>query len=166
MKEVLLFYTNYLVMNGLACKNQNKLLELAVKYLLLGNDEKSFKNNPRDKYELDFQKCEGLIRSSFKFDYKYDPYELEYLHFYDFYNDLQNLSTSEFGNCCILNRVMQILEEDVSKIKDSKQQRQIIEAQKELTEKYCKTKNKELNEKEKNSVINLYKELGLMKGGT
>ena len=61
---------------------------------------------------------------------------------------------------------MQILEEDVSKIKDSKQQRQIIEAQKELTQKYCKTKNKELNEKEKNSVISLYKELGLMKGGT
>jgi len=153
-------------MHGLECKDQNKLLELGVKYLLLGKEEKSLKTQPRDKFELDFTKCEGLIRSSFKFDYKYDPYELDYLHYYDFYNDLENLSTSEFGNCCILNRVTQILNKDVSNIKDSKEQRNIIDAQKELQQRYCKNTTKEMTDKEKNSVMNLYRELGLMKGGT
>ena len=147
--------------DGLDCENQNKLLELGMKYLLLGREEKSLKNEPRDKYELDFNKCIGLIKASFKFDYKYDPYELEYLHWYDFYNDLESLSTSEFGNCCILNRIVSILEQEPKEIKDSKQRQKLIDAQKLLKEKYCKKEEKKMTKEQEESARAFYKSLGI-----
>lgn len=147
--------------DGLDCENQNKLLELAMKYLLLGKDKNSLKNESRDKYELDFSKCIGLIKASFKFDYKYDPYELEYLHWYDFYNDLESLSTSEFGNCCILNRVTSILNQEPKEIKDNKQRQNVIKAQKMLKEKYCKKEEKEITKEQEESAKAFYKSLGI-----
>ena len=147
---------------GLNCKNQNKLLELAVKYLSLGNTEKELKNQPDKKYDLDFTKCKGLIKSSFKFDYNYDPYDLKYLHWYDYYNDLSNLSTSEFGNCCILNRIISILETEESKIKDSKEQKKMAEAKILLKQKYCKEKEVKLTPEQEKSAEELYKALGLI----
>lgn len=147
--------------DGLECQNQNKLLELAMKYLLLGEDKKELKNDFHDKYELDFNKCIGLIKASFKFDYKYDPYELEYLHWYDFYNDLESLSTSEFGNCCILNRITSILNQEPKEIKDNKSRQKLIEAQKLLIEKYCKTKEKEITKEQEESAKAFYKSLGI-----
>lgn len=147
--------------DGLDCENQNRLLELAMKYLLLGREEKSLKNDSHDKYELDFNKCIGLIKASFKFDYKYDPYELEYLHWYDFYNDLESLSTSEFGNCCILNRIVSILEQEPKEIKDSKQRQKLIDAQKLLKEKYCKKQEKEMTKEQEESARAFYKSLGI-----
>ena len=147
--------------DGLDCENQNKLLELGMKYLLLGREEKSLKNESHDKYELDFNKCVGLIKASFKFDYKYDPYELEYLHWYDFYNDLESLSTSEFGNCCILNRIVSILEQEPKEIKDSKQRQKLIDAQKLLKEKYCKKQKKEMTKEQEESARAFYKSLGI-----
>ena len=147
--------------DGLDCENQNRLLELAMKYLLLGKEQNSLKNEPRDKYELDFSKCIGLIKASFKFDYKYDPYELEYLHWYDFYNDLESLSTSEFGNCCILNRIISILEQEPKEIKDSKQRQKLIDAQKLLKEKYCKKEEKKMTKEQEESAKAFYKSLGI-----
>ena len=149
--------------SGLECENKEILLEKAIKYILFGKDKKELKINSSEKYELDFNKCEGLVKSSFKFDYGYDPYELEYLHYYDFYNDLSNLSSSEFGTCCVLSRIIMILSEDSSKIKDSKKRKELIDIQKELARKYCK--EKEMSEDEKKSVLDLYNELGLMRGG-
>lgn len=147
--------------NGLDCENQNKLLELAMKYLLLGSDKKELKNENKDKYELDFNKCIGLIKASFKFDYKYDPYELEYLHWYDFYNDLESLSTSEFGNCCILNRITSILNQEPKEIKDNKQRQKLIEAQKLLKQKYCKQEEVKITKEQEESAKAFYKSLGI-----
>lgn len=147
--------------DGLDCENQNKLLELGMKYLLLGNDKKELKNENKEKYELDFNKCIGLIKASFKFDYKYDPYELEYLHWYDFYNDLESLSTSEFGNCCILNRVTSILNQEPKEIKDNKQRQKLIEAQKLLSQKYCKQQEVKMTKEQEESAKAFYKSLGI-----
>ena len=147
---------------GLECTRMDKLIELARKYISLSsNEKKELKNDFQKNYELDFEKCEGLIRSSFKFDYQYDPYELEYLHWYDFYNDLSNLSTSEFGNCCVLNRIIGILDTDVSKIKDTKHKTNVINAQKEIKEKYCVTEEKEMTEEQKESAKEFYEALGI-----
>lgn len=147
---------------GLECTRMDKLLELGMRYInILNSEEKQIKNEDDKSFELDFIKCEGLIRSSFKFDYNYDPYNLNYLHWYDFYNDLQNLSTSEFGNCCILNRVTSVLNEDASKIKDSKEKKKLIEMQKELKEKYCIVKEKQQTDEQKESAKAFYKELGI-----
>ena len=147
--------------DGLDCENQNKLLELGMKYLLLGNDKKELKSENKEKYELDFNKCIGLIKASFKFDYKYDPYELEYLHWYDFYNDLESLSTSEFGNCCILNRITSILNQEPKEIKDNKQRQKLIEAQKLLQQKYCKQEEVKMTKEQEESAKAFYKSLGI-----
>lgn len=148
--------------NGLNCTRIEKLIELGVRYISLSiNEENTNNSDSREPFELDFEKCKGLIRSSFKFDYKYDPYELDYLHWYDFYNDLANLSTSEFGNCCILNRVIAILHEDVSKIKDDKLRQQTIKTQEELKRKYCVEKEVVLTEEQEKSAIEFYRQLGI-----
>ena len=147
--------------NGLDCKNQNKLLELGMKYLLLGREQNSLKNEPHDKYELDFNKCIGLIKASFKFDYNYDPYELKYLHWNDFYNDLESLSTSEFGNCCILNRITSILNQEPKEIKDNKARQRLIEAQKLLSQKYCKQEEVKMTKEQEESAKAFYKSLGI-----
>ena len=146
---------------GLKHNNLNKLLELSIKYLSLGQEQNSFKNDSDKDYELDYTKCEGLIRSSFKFDYKYDPYALEYLHWYDFYNDLMNLSTGEFGNCCILNRVAMVLEQDCSQIKDNKERTKVKNAQDSLKEKYCIYKTKNITAEQKESAKAFYESLGI-----
>lgn len=150
---------------GLDCENGDKLFELAMQYISLGNTEKQLKNEPDDKNQLDFIKCERLIQSSFKFDYGYDPYKEKYIHWYDFYHDLENLSSSEFGTCCALNRVASILNIDTSKMKD-KDAKKIRETQKDLRKKYCiQNKKEKLNNNEKENVVSLYKDLGLWKGG-
>ena len=87
----------------------------------------------------------------------------DYIHWYTFYNDLQNLSSSEFGTCCALNRVVSILNTDPSNLK-GKEAIQLKKTQKELMEKYCKVKKEEITTQEKESVVNLYKQLGLWKG--
>ena len=53
---------------GLKCENQNKLLKLGMQYLSLGRDIEQLKSENNNKYELDFNKCIGLIKASFKFD--------------------------------------------------------------------------------------------------
>lgn len=151
---------------GLNCvENQPRLLELAIRYMLLDDIEKDARNDFEKDFELDFSKCEGLIRSSFKFDYNYDPYELEYLHWYDFYNDLLNLSSSEFGTCCALNRIVATLSIDVGNIKDSKERERVIEEQQDIKKKYCTNKKGNMTDIQKESVANLYKKLGLWEGG-
>ena len=149
--------------DGLNCENQNKLIKLAIKYLSLGKQKEGLKSEPRDKYELDFNKCIGLIKSSFKFDYKYDPYELDYLHWYDFYNDLENLSTSEFGNCCIFNRVNSILNQDIKEIKDAKERKKLIEVKEELRKKYCIEKEVKMTKEQEKSAEAFYRALGIIK---
>lgn len=147
--------------SAFSCENKPRLFELGMQYLSLGGKEKPLKTNSHDKNELDFSKIVGLIKSSFKFDYKYDPYELDYLHWYDFYNDLSNLSTSEFGNCCILNRIVSILNQDLSKIKDDKQRNSLNEAQNDLRKKYCIDQEIEITKEQEESAKAFYKSLGI-----
>lgn len=146
---------------GLDCKSQNELIEKGLKYLSLGKEQNGVKSQPQDKYELDFNKCIGLIKSSFKFDYKYDPYELDYLHWYDFYNDLENLSSSDLGNCCIYNRINNILHQDETKIKDNKERNKLKEIKEELRKEYCIELKKEITKQQEESAKAFYKSLGI-----
>lgn len=148
--------------DGLNCTKMNKLIELGLKYISIFNDyENGLEGDLEGHFELDMSKCKGLISSSFKFDYGYNPYELDYLHWYDFYNDLSNLSTSEFGNCCILNRIISILNQEPKKIKDSKDRQKLIDAQKMLKAKYCVSNEKEMTKEQKESAEKFYELLGL-----
>lgn len=145
-------------------EHYEKLLIYAQKFLTCGeekNNSKNVKTKQQDKNELDFSKCEGLIRSSFKFDYKYDPYQKDYLHWYEFYNDLANLSTSEFGTCCALNRVVGILNQDASQIKNDKDRKALNDIQNELRNKYCIKQKVEHTKEQQDMANKIYNVFGL-----
>lgn len=128
-------------------QDYEKLLELAQKYLLCG---KEFEDNNKQP-NMDFEQDAGLIASSFQFDYKYNPYEMEYCHWYKFYNDLVNLSDSELGNCCALSSVRNLRDFDESKIQDPKEKQKIREAKKQVALKKYQVK-KEHTDKQKESA--------------
>ena len=139
-----------------------KLLELGQKYLLCGESIDEFSRQRKDNTnDLDFNKCEGLIKSSFKFDYQYDPYSKDYLHWYEFNNDLMNLSTSEMGTCCALNRVIEILNRNPKDIKDKKIKDNLVNTQNELRKKYCVKHKKHITEQQRESARKFYEALGL-----
>lgn len=96
--------------------NYEQLLNLAYKYLNCGVEKTN--NEEQEEPDMDFVQDQKLIESSFKYDYGYNPYQLEYLHWWDFYNDVCNLSNSEFGTCCVLSRVRTLRTYDTSQIKD------------------------------------------------
>lgn len=130
-----------------------KLLDLAIKYLCLG---KKLEDN-NEEQDMDLEKDRYYIRSSFIQDYKYNPYDMEYLHWWDFFNDLSNLSNSEFGNCCILNRVRNLRTLDISKIKDYKERNKIIKAKKQVS--LNKEQDFEITEEEKQNQDMFYNAL-------
>ena len=133
-----------------------KLIELAIKYLCLGKELEE--NN--DEPDMDLKKDRYYIRSSFIQDYKYNPYDMDYLHWWDFFNDLSNLSNSEFGNCCILNRVRNLRTMDVSKIKDYKEQQKILKAKERVSLKSKEDIDSEMTREEKASQDRFYNALG------
>lgn len=143
-------------------EHYEKLLKYAKKYLLCGEQEIS-KPKKEDKNDLDFSKCIGLIKSSFRFDYQYDPYKEKYLHWYDFNNDLMNLSTSEFGTCCVLNRIASILNQDLSQIKNDKERNALKEEQDELRKKYCINIKKKYTKEQQEIANKIYEAFGLRK---
>lgn len=145
---------------GLECDEQGKLLELGMKYLNMGTESQK-EAKKEQKHELDISKCVGLIKSSFKFDYGYDPYDLDYLHWYDYYNDLSNLSNSEFGTCCALSRIASIINMDVKEIKDSKERRKAKELQDDMIKKYCYEEKPKITQKQRESAKEFYKSLGI-----
>lgn len=157
---------NYMLFGekGLKCEDQNKLLELGIKYLTLNNTEKGVKNDSqKDKKEnqLDFIKCKDLISSSFKYDYGYDPYKMEHLHWYEFYNDLKNLSNGDMGICCVLNRIRNIINYDVNKIKDGKEKKEMIDLKNSLIDEYCIKVEQKLTKEQEESAKEFYKSIGI-----
>ena len=139
--------------------NYEKLLELARKYLACG---KEIKEEDNQKKDMDYIEDEGLIRSSFQFDYKYDPYDEEYVHWWKFYNDLSNLSNSEFGNCCVLNRVRNLRNMDLSEIKDEKTKNKIRKEKARVAlKKEKRVVHKDFTEEEKRNMEEFYKQMGL-----
>lgn len=138
----------------------SKLLELAQKYL---SCEKELDMEQMKEPDMDFVKDEGYIKSSFKYDYKYNPYELECLHWYEFFNDLCNLSNSEFGNCCVLSNVRNLRNFDLSQIKDSKERQKIKDAQDMVALKKKKKKKREFTDEEVRNANNFYEKMGIGK---
>ena len=137
-------------------ENHEKLQEIALKYLSCG------KEMPKENGEIDMDyiEDEGYIRSSFQYDYKYDPYERKYCHWWKFYNDLCNLSNSEFGNCCILSRIRNIRNYDLKTIQDSKEREKMRKAKESVA---LKRNKKEiiLTQKQQESIDKLNKILGI-----
>lgn len=136
-----------------------ELIKLGQKYLLLGEERKT-ENKENTKPDFDFEKDKKYIRTSFIQDYNYNPYEKDYLHWWDFWNDLNGLSNSEFGNCCILNRIRNLRNFDLKTIKDPKERNKIAKAQKEVA---LEKEEVKLTEKQEESIERFYAEMNLKK---
>lgn len=128
-------------------QNYESLLKLGQKYLCCGKDIKS---TPREKQDMDYVEDMDYIEASFMSDYKIDLANTK-MHWWTFYNLLNGLSNSEFGNCCVLNRVRNLRTCDVSQIKDRKERDRIIKAQKEVALK--KSKKVKLTREQEESVL-------------
>lgn len=128
-------------------QDYEKLLELGCKFLMCGMEPKETTNEEPD---MDYIQDEKYIESSFKYDYGYDPYKMDYLHWWEFFNDLNNLSNSETGSCCVLSRVRNLRTFDTSKIKDYKERQKIEKAKKQVALKK-KTKTSFTEEQKRNN---------------
>lgn len=136
--------------------NYGKLLELAKKYLSCGVEVDS---DNREEPDMDYIQDMPYIEASFMSDFGIDLEDKE-MHWWKFNTLINGLSNSEMGNCCILNRIRNLRNYDASKIKDNKERRKIIESQKAVALK----KNINLTDKQKQSVRQLMKDLGIKEG--
>lgn len=134
-----------------------RLLELAQKYLVCGNE---LDNNVNDKPDMDFIEDYGLIWASFMSDYNGLDLDKIEMHWWKFMDLMNGLSNSELGNCCVLNRIRNLRTFDVSEIKDKKERDKILKAKKQVELKKYKNRNKKkATEREKQSAMNFLNKL-------
>lgn len=114
-------------------EHYEKLLRWITKWLSCGKEIEDSKEEPDMNYTEDMD----FIEASFMSDYKIDLSETD-MEWSKFYKLMSGLSNNEFGDCCILNRIRNLRNYDVSKISDPKEATRIREAQ----EKFALKKNK------------------------
>ena len=109
--------------------------------------------------DMDYVEDMDYIEASFMSDYGIDLTEIE-MDWHKFNNLMNGLSNSELGNCCVLNRIRNLRNYDVSQIKDNKERQKIAEAKERVA---LKRKKKEyhLTKEQEDSVNEFYKSLGL-----
>lgn len=147
--------------DGLNCnEDAEKLIELGKKYLLLGGDEKEA-NNEISELDFDYEQDMDLIKASFMYDYGIDLDKESNMHWWTFARLLNGLSNSEFGNCCILNRVRNLRNLDLSTIKDAKTRSKLARAKEQVKLRKKEAKEIEYTEEEKNSINEFYKAVGI-----
>lgn len=136
-------------------ENHQKLLELGQRYLRIDKDFEIDSEAP----DMDFRQDMDYIETSFMSDYKIDLSKTK-MHWWTFWNLINGLSNSEIGNCCVLNRVRNLRNYDLSKIKDRKEREEIKKAQKQVALK--KTQKEIKLTKEQEESIKRFK--NIMKG--
>jgi hypothetical protein len=136
-------------------ESHNDLLQLALKYLTCGQEMKDSDEQP----DMDFVEDYAYIKTSFRSDYGINL-DNEKMHWWEFWNLMNGLSNSELGNCCILNRIRNLRNFDVSEIKDDKERQKIIKAKKDVELRRYK-KEEHLTKEQEKSMEELNKLLGL-----
>ncbi len=121
----------------------SEALRLAVKYLQCGREPKP----SAEKADMDFEYDMHYIRSSFRSDYSIDLSRTD-MHWWEFCELLQGLSDD-----CALNRVRDLRNYDLSKVKDSKARAKIIRAQENVA------LPDRLNQEEQSIVDNFFRNL-------
>lgn len=112
-----------------------------------------------EKPDMDYIEDYDYIVASFQSDYgiNLDNETMDWQRF----NTLMNgLSNSEFGNCCVLNRIRNLRNYDISKIKDSKERQKMAKAKESVALKKYKKEN-HLTKEQEESMERLNKILGL-----
>ena len=139
-------------------EHYEKLLKVAKKYLSCG---KEINIETNEKPDMDFVEDYNYIWASMYSDYSGLDIDKEQIHWWKFMDLMDGLSNSELGNCCVLNRIRNLRNFDVSQIKDAKEKDKIIKAKSQVA---LKRKQKdievELTEEQQRSVDEFYKALG------
>lgn len=135
-------------------ESHNELLQLAQQYLSCGKEVTN-----EEEPDMDFIEDYAYIKTSFRSDYGINL-DKENIHWWEFWNLMNGLSNSELGNCCILNRVRNLRNYDVSEIKDDKERQKIIKAKKDVELKKYK-KEEHLTKEQEQSMQELNELLGL-----
>ena len=139
---------------GLNSDNCGELLNYAKKYLSCNKNIKQSNNKP----DMDFSEDYPFIKASFRSDYNMDI-DKEDLHWWEFFDLVNGLSNSEMGSCCILNRIRNIRNYDLSKIEDPKERQKMREAKEQVALSKYKPKKIEPTEEQKRNAIAFYKSL-------
>lgn len=132
-----------------ATQDHKMLLDGAKKYLSCGKVIEDSDDEPDMDYIEDFD----YIEASFMSDFHIDLSE-EKMHWWKFSKLMNGLSNSEFGNCCVLNRIRNIRTMDTSGITDKKTLQTIMEQKKRFA-----LNKKKPSEKQKNSARAFYEML-------
>lgn len=140
-------------------QHYEKLLEMAQKYLTCG---KELDTDDNEKPDIDYIEDYSYIKTSFRSDYGINL-DKEKMHWWEFFDLMNGLSNSEFGDCCILNRIRNLRNYDLKDVTDSKEREKIKKAQEQVAlKKYKKPKRKATDEQLK-SAEEFIKALGLGK---
>jgi hypothetical protein len=134
-----------------------KLINWALKYLSCGQEVKHTQEQP----DMDYIEDMPYIEASFMSDYQIDLESTD-MDWQKFNKLINGLSNSDMGNCCILNRVRNIRNYDVSEIKDRKEKEKIMKAKEMVALKKYKKEN-HLTKEQEDSMDRLNKILE--KGG-
>ena len=129
-----------------------KLLELAEKYLLCGQEKEE-----TTEVDMDYEQDWAYIKASFRSDYNINL-DKEELDWWDFNALMNGLSNSEMGNCCVLNRIRNLRNCDTSEIKDQKERTKIEKAKEQVALKK-KSAKVNLTEKQQNNINAFYETL-------
>lgn len=129
---------------GLKSDDKEQLLEKAKYYLSCGKELEPIDEKP----DMDFVEDYAYIKTSFRSDYgiKLDD---EKIHWWEFNELMNGLSNSEFGDCCILNRIRNLRNYDTRDIKDKKEKERIEKAKQQVALKKYKKENHLTKEQER-----------------
>lgn len=101
-------------------------VRMAVKFLSLGKDPVEG-DRPERAPDMDYEADMHYIRASFRSDYGVDLARSPDLHWWEFMELLQGLTDK-----CVLNRIRDLRNYDISTVKDAKTRSSIIQAQREV----------------------------------
>ena len=132
-----------------------KLLKWALNWLSCGKEIEHDDEIP----DMDYTEDMDYIEASFMSDYGIDL-ENTNMEWHKFYNLMNGLSNSELGNCCVLNRIRNLRNYDISQIKDSKERQKMAKAKEEVALKKYKKENN-LTKEQEESMNRLNEILGL-----
>lgn len=132
-----------------------KLLKWALNYFSCGKAVQDTNEQP----DMDYTEDMDYIEASFMSDYGIDLENTE-MEWQKFYKLMNGLSNSELGNCCVLNRVRNLRNYDISTIKDAKERQKMAEAKEVVALKKYKQEN-HLTKEQEESMDKLNEILGL-----
>ena len=133
----------------------DKLLNWTINYLTCGQGVVDTHETP----DMDYVEDMDYIEASFMSDYRIDLTETE-MDWHKFINLMNGLSNSELGNCCVLNRIRNLRNFDISKVKDAKERKNIAKMKEMFALKKYKKENN-LTKEQEESMERLNKIIGL-----